>query len=67
MVYNPIYNAPEDTLITRVHTLNELDTSSALTGQIEFSVYMEDSCLVLQHLKLAMIAPVCNLAVRMLI
>ncbi len=45
---NPISNAPENTQITRVYTLDDLDISSSISsippGRINFSVYMEDSC-----------------------
>ena len=41
---NPILDAPEDVQITRVYTLDDLDISSALTGNITFSVEISDSC-----------------------
>ena len=41
---NPTLSAPEDVQITRVYTLNDLDISSALTGEITFSVEISDSC-----------------------
>lgn len=41
---NPTTDAPEDVQITRVYTLDDLDISSALTGDITFSVEISDSC-----------------------
>lgn len=41
---NPITSAPEDIQVTRVYTLDNEDIRTALTGTINFSVYIEDSC-----------------------
>jgi len=67
---NPITGATENTLITRTYTLDDVDISSALTGTIEFSVYMEDSCPIAPMtctesctIDIGCYAPVCNFTV----
>lgn len=67
---NPITSAPEDVQITRVYTLNDLDISSALTGEIEFSVEISDSCPIIPQtctstctITVGCYAPVCNFTV----
>jgi hypothetical protein len=67
---NPILNAPENVQITRVYTLNDLDISSASTGTIDFSVYIEDSCPTgpmscteTCTINIGCVAPVCNFTV----
>lgn len=67
---NPITSAPEDTLITRTYTLDDLDISSALTGTIEFSVFISDSCPIVPMtctesctIDIGCMAPVCNFTV----
>lgn len=67
---NPIINAPEDTQITRIYTLDNEDIRTALTGTIDFSIYMEDSCPTgvktcneTCTINIGCIAPVCNFTV----
>ena len=67
---NPIFPAPENVLITRVYTLDDLDISSALLGTIDFSVYITDSCPTGSKIctetctiTIGCIAPVCNFQV----
>ena len=67
---NPITGALENISIIRTYTLNDLDISSALTGTIEFSVYMYDSCPITPMtctesctIDIGCIAPVCNFTV----
>lgn len=67
---NPIINAPENVQITRVYTLNDLDISSALSGTIDFSVYITDSCPTgpmscteTCTINIGCVAPVCNFTV----
>ena len=67
---NPILDATEGVLITRIYTLNDLDISSALTGTIIFSVYIEDSCPTgplsctdACTISIGCLAPVCNFTV----
>jgi hypothetical protein len=67
---NPIFLAPENTLITRVYTLDDFDIASALYGTIDFEVYMEDSCPTTPQtctqictINIGCIAPVCNFLV----
>jgi len=67
---NPIYDALEDVQITRVYTLDDLDISSASTGTIDFSVYIEDSCPTgplsctdTCTINIGCLAPVCNFIV----
>ncbi len=69
-VSNPITNAPEDVQITRVYHLDDLDISSALSGTIDFSVYIEDSCPTgpmscseTCTINIGCVAPVCNFTV----
>lgn len=67
---NPITSAPEDVQITRVYTLDDLDISSALTGNIEFSVEISDLCPTGHNtcestctIAVGCYAPVCNFTV----
>jgi hypothetical protein len=67
---NPITNATENTQITRVYTLNDLDISSAITGNLTFSVEVSDSCPVTSMtcssiciITVGCVAPVCNFTV----
>lgn len=67
---NPIIDAPENILITRIYTLDDLDISSASSGIINFSVFISDSCPTGAHtctetcaLNIACAAPVCNFTV----
>lgn len=67
---NPILSAPENILITRVYTLDDLDISSAPTGTIDFSVYITDSCPTgaktctdVCTITIGCIAPICNFIV----
>lgn len=67
---NPILGASEDVQITRVYTLNDADIAGALTGTIEFSVYMTDSCPTVPQtcedfcvISIGCLAPVCNFVV----
>lgn len=67
---NPIINAPEGIQITRVYTIDDVDVATALTGTIDFSVYMEDSCPTgpmtcsdTCTINIGCIAPVCNFMV----
>ena len=67
---NPTTGAVEDTQITRVYTLDDLDISSASTGTINFSVYIEDSCPTgpmscteTCTISVGCVAPICNFTV----
>lgn len=67
---NPIIDAPEDIQITRVYTLDDADIASALTGTIDFSVYISDSCPTVPQtcdaactINIGCLAPVCNFVV----
>jgi hypothetical protein len=67
---NPIINAPENTEITRIYTLNDADIAGATTGTIDFSVYMEDSCPTGSRtcaqtctITIGCLAPICNFVV----
>lgn len=67
---NPIIDAPEDIPIIRAYSLDDLDISSALTGTIEFSVYISDSCPIEPMtctesctIDIGCVAPVCNFTV----
>lgn len=67
---NPITGAPEGVQITRVYTLNDLDISSASTGNITFSVEISDSCPTGPMtcssecvIPVGCLAPVCNFTV----
>ena len=67
---NPITNVTENIQITRVYTLNDLDISSAITGNLTFSVEVSDSCPVTPMtcssicvITVGCIAPVCNFTV----
>jgi hypothetical protein len=67
---NPIIDVTENTLITRVYTLDDLDISSALSGTMIFSVHIEDSCPIEPMtctesctIDIGCVAPVCNFTV----
>ena len=67
---NPISSAPENIQITRVYTLDDVDISSALTGTIDFSVFISDSCPTGAQtctdtctINIGCLAPVCNFTV----
>ncbi len=67
---NPVTGVAENTLITRVFTLDDVDVASATGGTIDFSVYIEDSCPTgpmtctqTCTITLGCVAPVCNFAV----
>ena len=66
---NPVTGVPENTLITRVYTLDDEDIRTS-TGIISFSVYMEDSCPTGAQtctetcaMTIGCVAPVCNFVV----
>ncbi len=63
-------NVIEDTLITYDYLLTDLDISSAITGTIDFSVYISDSCPTGSQtctqnctVNIGCIAPLCNFTV----
>lgn len=67
---NPIINVPENIQITRVYTLDDADIAGALTGTIQFSVYISDLCptgpLICEEyciITIGCMAPVCNFTV----
>lgn len=67
---NPITSAPEDTTITRIYTLDDVDISSATAGTINFSVFISDSCPTSPQsctetciITIGCMAPVCNFVV----
>lgn len=67
---NPIINAPEDTLITRIYTLDDEDIRTASLGTIDFSVFISDSCPTGAQtctdtctINIGCFAPVCNFTV----
>lgn len=67
---NPITGAPENVPIIRTYTLDDLDISLALTGTIEFSVQVSDSCPIEPMsctesctIDIGCMAPVCNFTV----
>lgn len=67
---NPVTGVAENTLITRVFTLDDVDVASATGGTIDFSVYIEDSCPTgpmtctkTCTITIGCIAPVCNFTV----
>jgi hypothetical protein len=68
---NPILNAPEDVEITRTYTLDDADVRNALTGTIDFSVFIRGSCptggpndcMDTCTIAIGCIAPVCNFVV----
>lgn len=67
---NPIIDAPEGVQITRVYSLNDLDISSAISGTLKFSVYIEDKCPIGSQscqsdciISVGCVAPVCNFTV----
>lgn len=67
---NPISGALEDIPVVRTYTLDDLDISSALTGTIEFSVFISDSCPIEPMtcaesciIDIGCVAPVCNFTV----
>jgi hypothetical protein len=67
---NPIYNALEDTTITREYSLTDEDVRNALTGTITFGVFMSDSCPTTSQtcsqecvVNIGCITPVCNFTV----
>jgi hypothetical protein len=65
-----ISSVVENTTVIRTYELDDLDISSALTGTIEFSVYMYDSCPITPMtctesctIDIGCVAPVCNFTV----
>lgn len=69
-LYNPILNAPENIEITRIYTLSDIDISGTLSGLIDFSVFISDSCPTSSNtceshciINIGCIAPVCNFTV----
>lgn len=65
-----IPSAIEDVTITRTYILNDVDIAGALTGTIDFSVYIEDSCPTGAQsctesciINIGCVAPVCNFTV----
>lgn len=67
---NPILGATENVEITRVYTLNDADIAGALTGTIDFSVFISDSCPTVPQtcsesctISIGCLAPVCNFVV----
>ena len=65
-----IPSAIENVIIIRTYALSDVDIAGALTGTINFSVYIEDSCPTTHQtctdtctITIGCIAPVCNFTV----
>ena len=67
---NPITSAPEDTTITRHYILDNDDILSAVSGTMDFEVFMSDSCPTeaktcdqICTINIGCLSPVCNFTI----